>query len=336
MQHQDQTNNLKRVSLVTRLQDKCRIILNQIRVYCTKSNQTVVRIIVGGIFSILILGFLAMVLRKTDYGGMILSIAFYMLFMCVMQALTALGLPELMQPSRMCIFFCYSLGLVWALNVDALIYLVFGWFKRNWVMNGASGVVLVAASVISVLMGLIRTSVTTSALEPNESIICLTNIIRENKTFNWTILSANDERQMIINSGRHYEMITFLRQLMNLEKNSEITFPTEYVYFFIEKQPINYAGSANGIDLQPVSEEGASTPVNTGGGISAYTSDARWGTMSHMYYWAQAFRKLYPNELEVYYETDDFVCYKLHQNVECLYNLAIDYGYNNPQEQEEK
>ena len=336
VQHQDQTNNLKRVSLVTRLQDKCRIILNQIRVYCTKSSQTVARIIVGGIFSLLILGFFAMMLRKTDYGGMILSIAFYMLFMCVMQALTALGLPELMQPSRMCIFFCYSLGLVWALNVDALIYLVFGWFKRNWVMNGASGVVLVAASVISVLMGLIRTPVTTSALEPNESIICLTNIIRENKTFNWTILSANDERQMIVNSGRHYEMITFLRQLMNLEKNSEITFPTEYVYFFIEKQPINYAGSANGIDLQPVSEEGANTPVNTGGGISAYTSDARWGTMSHMYYWAQAFRKLYPNELEVYYETDDFVCYKLHQNVECLYNLAIDYGYNNPQEQEEK
>ena len=336
VQHQDQTNNLKRMSLFTRLQDKCRIILNQIWVYCTKSNQTVVRIIVGGIFSILILGFLAMMLRKTDYGGMILSIAFYMLFMCVMQALTALGLPELMQPSRMCIFFCYSLGLVWALNVDALIYLVFGWFKRNWVMNGASGVVLVAASIISVLMGLIRTPVTTSALEPNESIICLTNIIRENKTFNWTILSANDERQMIVNSGRHYEMITFLRQLMNLKKNPEITFPTEYVYFFIEKQPINYAGSANGIDLQPVSEEGASTPVNTGGGISAYTSDARWGTMSHMYYWAQAFRKLYPNELEVYYETDDFVCYKLHQNVECLYNLAIDYGYNNPQEQEEK
>lgn len=97
----------------------------------------------------------------------------------------------------------------------------------------------------------------------------------------------------------------------------------------LEKQPINYAGSANGIDLQPVSEEG-NTPVNTGGGISAYISDTRWKTMSHMYYWAQAFRKLYPNELEVYYETDDFVCYKLHQNVECLYNLAIDYGYNNP------
>lgn len=58
--------------------------------------------------------------------------------------------------------------------------------------------------------------------------------------------------------------------------------------------------------------------------------------MSHMYYWAQAFMKLYPNEMKVYYETDDFVCYYIHQNVECLYNLAIDYGYNNPKEQEEE
>lgn len=335
IQQKDQANTQNQVSLLTQLQDKGKIILNQIRVYCTKSSSTVAQIMIAGIFSLVVLGFIAMLLRKVDYGGMIWSIAFYMLFMCVMQALTALGLPELMQPSRMCIFFCYSLGLVWALNVDAFIYLVFGWFKRNWVMNGASGVVLAVASIASVLMGLIRTPVTTGALEPNEAIICLTNIIRENKRFNWTILSANDERQMIVDIGRHYEMITFLRQLMNLEKNPEITFPTEYVYIFIEKQPINYAGSANGIDLQPVSEEGAQTPVNMGGGISAYTSDARWGTMSHMYYWAQAFMKLYPNEMDVYYETDDFVCYRLHQNVECLYNLAIDYGYNNPQEQEE-
>ena len=136
---------------------------------------------------------------------------------------------------------------------------------------------------------------------------------------------------MIIEFGRHYEMITFLRELRDLKKNSEITMPTEYVYFFIEKQPINYAGSANGIDLKPVSEEGASQPVNMGTGLEPYAADIRWVTMSHMYYWAQAFKKLYPEEMEVYYETDDFVCYRLHQNVNSLYNLAIDYGYNNPQ-----
>ena len=57
--------------------------------------------------------------------------------------------------------------------------------------------------------------------------------------------------------------------------------------------------------------------------------------MSHMYYWAQKFKQLYPNEMQVYYETDEFVCYKLHQNSYSLYNLAIDYGYNDPQDTEE-
>lgn len=321
-------------SPITSLLSKGKIILNQIQVYCTNAGQTVTLIMVGAIVALILLGAIAIVLRKNDYAGMIWSVGFYMLFMCVMQALTALGLPELMQPSRLCIFFCYSLGLVWALNVDAFIYLVFGWLKKNWVMNGISVIILAIGTIVSVMLGLVRSPATTNALETNEAIICLTNIIHENKPFNWTIISANDEHQMIIDSGRHYEMITFLRQLMDLKKNSEIKLPTEYVYFFIEKQPINYANSADGIELKPVSEDGANTPINAEKGISAYTAEARWGTMSHMYYWAQAFKKLYPNEMEIYYETDDFVCYRLHQNVESLYNLAIDYGYNNPKTQE--
>ncbi|MFR8449233.1 MAG: hypothetical protein ACLVB0_01475 [Fusicatenibacter saccharivorans] len=36
------------------------------------------------------------------------------------------------------------------------------------------------------------------------------------------------------------------------------------------------------------------------------------------------------DEMEVYYETDSFICYRLQQNVNSPYNLAIDYGYNNP------
>ena len=323
-------------SPITSLLSEGKIILNQIQVYCTNASRTVTLIMVGAIVALILLGVIAIVLRKNDYAGMILSVGFYMLFMCVMQALTALGLPELMQPSRLCIFFCYSLGLVWALNVDAFIYLVFGWLKKNWVMNGISGIILAIGTIVSVVLGLVRLPVTANALETNEAIICLTNIIHENKPFNWTILSSNDEHQMIIDSGRHYEMITFLRQLMDLKRNSEIKLPTEYVYFFIEKQPINYAHSADGIELKPVSEDGANTPINTEKGILAYTGEARWGTMSHMYYWAQAFKKLYPNEMEIYYETDDFVCYRLHQNVESLYNLAIDYGYNNPKTQEEE
>ena len=140
---------------------------------------------------------------------------------------------------------------------------------------------------------------------------------------------------MIEEYGYHYEMITFLRELKDLDKNKEITVPTQDVYFFIEKKPVNYASSANALEGTSISEEYANKPVSAKTGILCYQGEERWNTMSHMYYWAQKFKKLYPNEMQVYYETDEFVCYKLHQNSYSLYNLAIDYGYNDPQDTEE-
>ena len=63
-------------------------------------------------------------------------------------------------------------------------------------------------------------------------------------------------------------------------------------------------------------------------GLAAYNGPRRSVTMSRMYYWAQKFMELYPNELKVYYENDRFVCYYIEQNVYRLYNFAIYYGYN--------
>ena len=77
---------------------------------------------------------------------------------------------------------------------------------------------------------------------------------------------------------------------------------------------------------EEVTEEGAKEPIPGGSGILPYTKESRWITMSHMYEWAQRFQELYPNEMEVYYESDSFICYRLQQNVNSSYNLAIDYG----------
>ena len=62
----------------------------------------------------------------------------------------------------------------------------------------------------------------------------------------------------------------------------------------------------------------------------------RWILMSRMYYWAQAFMERYPNDMKVYYESEDFVCYVIPQNMYHQYNFAIDYGYNQFQTQEDK
>ena len=96
---------------------------------------------------------------------------------------------------------------------------------------------------------------------------------------------------------------------------------------YIEKKPLNYANGYAG-EIPEVSEEEAAKALPNNSGINAYNGPDRAVTMSRMYYWAQAFQRLYPNELKVYYENERFVCYYIEQNTYRLYNFAIYYGYN--------
>ena len=50
--------------------------------------------------------------------------------------------------------------------------------------------------------------------------------------------------------------------------------------------------------------------------------------MSKMYYWAEQFQKLFPQDMTVYYEDDEFICYRLIQNESSPFSLSIDYNYN--------
>ena len=117
--------------------------------------------------------------------------------------------------------------------------------------------------------------------------------------------------------------------------NGNLTLPTDRVYFFIEKIPLDYTVAYEGSG-QLISEEGAKKPLPTAGDISVYEGENRWIVMSRMYYWAQAFKERYPNDMKVYYESEDFVCYVMPQNMYHQYNFAIDYGYNQFRTQEDK
>lgn len=185
---------------------------------------------------------------------------------------------------------------------------------------------------------LYKEPVKTNAFEMNEAITCLTNIIKSNEKNTWTICSANDETQMVYGSGYHYETITFLKGMRNIEKNPVVKIPTDTVYFFIEKEPLNYAQTVNPAEWKDVkvSKKYAKEELNYSSGLTPYMGENRAVTMSHMYYWAQKFMELYPNAMDVYMETDQFICYRVNQNGYNLYNFAIDYGYNNPVQKDKK
>ncbi len=215
-------------------------------------------------------------------------------------------------------------------SLDALLCTLFDQKKKEIKRNAISLFISVSWVVILTAAGKVRFPSDVpalEALESNDAIICLTNIIKENKEGTYTVCSANDELRMVEDYGYFYEIVNFLREMEGEEAEEILTIPTEYVYFFIEKVPIDYTVSYTRSG-QTISHEGASHRLPSGGGLSLYQAKNRWILMSRMYYWAQAFQKLYENEMKVYYESDTFICYQVKQNPYRLFDFSIDYGYN--------
>lgn len=240
----------------------------------------------------------------------------------------SLGWPMLMEPYRVCIYFAYLIPVLLVMTVDGAINCLL--LARCMEIQQTIGLLLTAAVLFYGLTGgWIRKPFGGDQLEMNEAILCTTNILHDNQGQNdtWTIVSANDEYRMVEIYGRHTEIIDLLEGMEDWNPDKEVTIPTEKVYFYIEKKPLNYANGYAGT-IPEVSQEQADKPLPQNSGLSAYNGTERSVTMSRMYYWAQKFMELYPNEMKVYYENDRFVCYYLEQNVYRLYNFAIDYGYN--------
>ena len=283
--------------------------------------------VLAGIAVLILLGLVFIILRRITYGEMLMSAGFCMGILTLLLCAGNLGLPVLMDPARCSIYYVYLLIVSMTVLGDGLLYLIFMPRILTIPRNAISFILTVSMAAGMIHQGLVKTPDFISDYVSNGAFTCLTNIIKENKDETWTIVSANDETQMGLDHGWHYETITFLRKQEHINKDTKLIIPTEKVYFFIEKIPLNYSVVYSGSG-QSISKKGASQSLPNSGGIGMYQGEGRWILMSRMYYWAQAFMEMYPNEMKVYYESEDFVCYVIPQNMYHQYNFAIDYGYN--------
>ena len=281
-----------------------------------------------GAVIVLIIGIIQRYLGQKMNGAIILSMFIAELLLGLILVCGIIGWPMLMESYRVCIYAAYLIPVIVIVTVDGIVNLLcFNHFLRFQRV--------IAFGIATVLLGystkldLLKAPFGGGQLEMNEAIFCTTNILKDNKGKNnmWTIISANDELRMVELYGRHTETITFLQEMEFWNQNKEVVIPTERVYFYIEKKPLNYAGGYNG-EIPEISEKQAKKALSQGAEMDAYSGKNRSVTMSRMYYWAQEFQKLYPNEFKVYFEDENFVCYYIEQNVYRLYNFAIDYGYN--------
>lgn len=284
--------------------------------------------ILYGIGAAICIGLIHLFFLEPNRGAGIISMVIAEIFLGLVLVSGALSWPMIIEPYRVCIYFAYLIPVIIVMALDGAVNILL--IGRLIKFQQVIGLMLTAALIVGgIKYELIRKPFGGGSLEMNEAILCTTNIMHDNEGQNnkWTIVSANDELRMIEEYGRHTETIEFLEDMESWNITKEVTIPTERVYFYIEKKPLNYANGYGG-EIPEVSEEQAEQALPENSGINAYNGPRRSVTMSRMYYWAQKFMELYPNEFKVYYENDRFVCYYIEQNVYCLYNFAIDYGYN--------
>lgn len=281
----------------------------------------------AALLSCTILGLLLAAGKDKDYASRVISAGVCIIILMAVLCAKKLGIPAIMDESRISIYIAYIMPVAIGMAADAVIYILFGWVKNRKVLYAASMAVSVFFTVLVVQGRYIRPHAQITAFETNDAITCLTNIMGENKEGTYTICSANDELRMVEGYGYHYEIITFLRQMEGDKYLDSLTIPTDKVYFFIEKKPVDYAEEYEGSG-QYVSADGASNPLVYSSGLGIYKGRNRWIVMSRMYYWAKEFQKMYGKEMKVYYESKDFVCYVIEQNPYRLYDFSIDYWYN--------
>ena len=284
--------------------------------------------ILYGIGAALCIGLVQRYLIEPMRGSGIFAMVIAEIILGLVLVSGALGWPMLMEPYRACIYLAYLIPVILIMTLDGAVNILL--LARIPRVQQAVGFIFsVLVIFYSTKYDWIRGSFGGGSLEMNEAILCTTNIMKDNEgeDFSWTIVSANDELRMVEIYGRHTETIEFLEDMEHWNRTKEVTIPTEKVYFYIEKEPLNYANGYGG-EIPVVSEKQAEQDLPPNSGLSAYNGPRRSVTMSRMYYWAQKFMELYPNEMKVYYENDRFVCYYIEQNVYRLYNFAIYYGYN--------
>lgn len=178
----------------------------------------------------------------------------------------------------------------------------------------------------------------------NEAVMTTISITRQLPKGSYTIVSAVDELYQIVQYGWHEELVNFV----NESRAEDYTLPSQYIFIYVEKKPLQYGQShfftgpqwlacekyadyynsyvsqCPEVTALEISADYAADPAKKFPVNSDIYSNLYYRTVleSRMYEWCEQFKKLYPNELKTFFESDNFICYYFEQNVQRLYQLG--------------
>ncbi len=275
-----------------------------------------------------------------EYPGLVVITVIFMMLYCEGK----LGIPALIAGSRVCA--------VAQLLIVAMCTIPLDFMFASIAMVLREGVMKVVATfcVAGIYVGTMLTDTFHGYLyyeltRYNGAVMTTYSITDKFPKNSFTIVSTVDELYQVIQYGYHEEVITFV----NKSITGDYTIPTEYVFIYVEKNPLEYAQShffegpkwlaretypqyystyvsqCPDINSSAISEEFARQPYTKLPENSKMYSNLATRTVleSRLDAWCKEFDRLYPNELHTYYEDEDFVCYYFKQNPYSLFQLAI-------------
>lgn len=287
---------------------------------------------------------LALILHKKvelhfdGYLGITLASVLFM----ILYAAPFLGLPELIAGSRVCSTGQMLILAMMFVPVDLFLYLI-GLTVLRIVLPVVSmvlvGGIYAAVNYLDVYHGFLYNELTRY-----NSVVDVTNSIIANfpqKTF--TVISPTDELYQVAEYGWHEEALNFIKQL----QYGNYSIPSEYIFLYVEKKPIQYAQSHFFTGPEWLAQEkytqyyttyfSEGKDINHGKISNAYAerklgyfsrpsqtySDLTNRTIleSKLNRWCEQFQQAFPHDMNVYYEDEDFICYVVKQNTYRVFNL---------------
>lgn len=301
--------------------------------------------LIAGILSVINWIITAVRFRKLPFELYFGITAASVIFM-ILYAAPFLGLPEIIAGARLCLTEQVLLLSMMALPADEVLFAI-GRRKMAYILPYLS-VLGVAAIYAGINYFGVYHSYLYYELTRYNSVVNLTNrIASEYPKQRYTIISTTDEIYQVIESGWHEEILDFYYK----SKLEKYYIPTEYLFFYVEKNPIQYAqyhffagprwlaqkkysqyykysnaviSEGSAIKSSKISEDVLGEPLTDMGKASDAYSNLKNRTIleSELYFWCQDFKARLPYEIQVYYEDEDVVCYMIKQNPEHLYNLG--------------
>ena len=278
------------------------------------------------------------------YAGITTASFLFML----LYAAPFLGLPEIIAGARLCLPEQILLLAMMAIPADELFFLLEKTKAGHFVPQiSLAGVLAIYAGTnyFGVFHGYLYYELT----RYNAAVELTSEIMDAYPQYSYTIISTTEELYQSVDDARHEEILDFY----NKSRLVDYYIPTEYLFFYIEKNPIYYAqyhffsgprwlaqdkytkyyeystavlSIGDGIEHSEISEEAVGKSLLT----TSKASDAysviinRTILESEMYHWCQEFKTRLPNEIKVYYEDENFICYVVKQNPAHLYNLNLE------------